>query len=102
MRRGQVDFDVVNRSALSVFPELLQRWLPDGSVRNGEWVARNPTRNDRKAGSFLINLRTGKWADFATGDRGGDIVSLVAYLSYISQIDAARELGVFLGVINDE
>ena len=101
MRRGRIDFEVVNRAALSVFPDLLQRWIPDGSVRNGEWVARNPTRNDRKAGSFLINIRTGKWADFATGDRGGDVVSLVAYILDISQIEAARQLGGYLGVINE-
>ena len=41
----------------------------------------NPTRPDRRAGSFKVNLRTGRWADFATGDKGGDAVSLAAYLS---------------------
>ena len=44
------------------------------------YVALNPTRNDRRPGSFKINIRTGRWCDFATGDRGGDPVSLVAYL----------------------
>ena len=43
-----------------------------------EYVARNPTRADRRPGSFKINLRTGRWADFATGDKGGDPVSLAA------------------------
>ena len=43
-------------------------------------MARNPTRPDRRPGSFKINLTTGRWADFATGDRGGDPVSLAAYL----------------------
>jgi hypothetical protein len=32
------------------------------------------------------------WADFATGDKGGDPVSLYAYLMGISQSDAARAL----------
>ena len=40
----------------------------------------NPTRADRRPGSFSVNTRTGRWADFATGDRGGDVVSLAAYL----------------------
>jgi hypothetical protein len=63
-----------------------------------EWVARNPTRADRKPGSFRVNLRTGRWADFATGDAGGDPVSLAAYLSGTGQAEAARALADMLGV----
>jgi hypothetical protein len=44
------------------------------------YVALNPTRNDRRPGSFKINIRMGRWCDFAAGDQGGDPVSLVAYL----------------------
>ena len=43
-------------------------------------------------------MRTGKWADFAIGARGGDPVSLVAYLENISQVAAARGLARMLGV----
>ena len=64
-------FAAVNRAALAVLPKLLARWLPDGKAVNGEWVALNPKRNDRRPGSFGINLKTGRWADFATGDKGG-------------------------------
>jgi len=39
-----------------------------------------------------VNLLTGRWADFATGDKGGDPISLLAYLRSISQGDAARLL----------
>jgi hypothetical protein len=39
-----------------------------------------------------VNLRTGKWADFATGDRGGDPVSLAAFLFDLSQREAAQRL----------
>jgi hypothetical protein len=42
-------------------------------------------------------LRTGRWADFATGDSGGDPVSLVAYLENVSQGEAARMLARMLG-----
>jgi hypothetical protein len=96
--RPGIDFAAVNRAALSVFPQLLTRWLPDGKLRNGEWEARNPTRDDKKSGSFLINIRTGKWSDFATDDRGGDVISLVAYLGGCTQVEAARQLGEYLGV----
>jgi hypothetical protein len=63
-----------------------------------EWKALNPTRPDKKPGSFSINVKTGRWADFATGDRGGDPVSLAAYVFRMSQTDAARTLAVSLGV----
>jgi hypothetical protein len=61
-------------------------------------VVLNPIRADRRLGSFKINVRTGRWADFATGDKGGDPVSLVAYLENVSQPDAARLLGRMLGI----
>ena len=77
---------------------LLARWLPDGRVQGHEFVARNPRRADRSPGSFCINLCTGRWADFATGDTGGDVVSLGAYLGDLSQVEAARRIAEMLGV----
>ncbi|MBU0645573.1 MAG: hypothetical protein KJ731_08370 [Alphaproteobacteria bacterium] len=85
-------FVVVNDACLRNFWGLLATWLPDGKQIGREWVARNPIRADRKAGSFKINVDTGRWADFATGDAGGDPVSLYAYLNGLSQLAAAREL----------
>jgi hypothetical protein len=61
-------------------------------------LARNPTRADRDPGSFKINLRTARWSDFATGDAGGDPVSLAAYLAGISQVEAAERVAAMLGV----
>src|SRR6187200_96291 len=94
----QPDFLGVNAAALAVLPDLLAHWLPDGHRPGAEWVATNPTRTDRRRGSFSVNTRTGRWADFATGDRGGDVVSLAAYLHGLSQADAARRLGEMLGI----
>ncbi len=98
MEHCRVDFTRVNAVALARLPELLKRWLPDGRLEGREYVARNPTRDDKRAGSFRINVNTGKWSDFATGDRGGDPVSLAAYLAEISQIEAARQLARMVGV----
>ena len=94
----RIDFAAINRAALGALPALVSRWLPDGRVEGAEYVARNPTRTDRRSGSFKVNLRTGKWADFATGDAGGDVVSLAAYLAGTRQIEAARNLADMLGV----
>ena len=95
---GRVDFAAVNRAALARFPDLLARWLPEGKRRGAEWVARNPLRADHRPGSFSVNMHTGMWADFATGDRGGDPISLAAYLSGSSQLEAALNLAECLGV----
>ncbi len=100
-KESQLDFAAINAAALARLPDVLRRWLPDGRIEGAEYVARNPTRADRRAGSFKINLRTGQWADFATGDRGGDPVSLAAYLAGVGQGEAARELAVMLGVACD-
>ena len=96
--RSQIDFGAINQAALPYLPDLCARWLPDGRRRGHEYVARNPQRADRHPGSFSVNLNTGKWADFAVGARGGDVVSLTAYLTGRGQAAAARQLAAMLGV----
>lgn len=93
-----IEFERINHAALSALPSLLTRWLPDGRREGHEWVARNPRRADRRPGSFRINVNTGKWADFATDDRGGDVVSLAAFLAGTTQGEAAQNLAAMLGV----
>jgi hypothetical protein len=97
MRRPP-DFSRINSAALAVLPALCARWLPQGRRVGREFVALNPTRPDRNIGSFKINLTTGRWADFATDDKGGDVVSLAAYLFRMRQGEAARRLASTLGV----
>ena len=94
-----VDFAAVNRVALGRLPSLVRIWLPDGKRRGHEWICLNPTRPDKKPGSFSVNLDNGKWADFAVlGARGGDVISLAAYIFGTSQLEAARTLAAELGV----
>lgn len=98
MTGHHLDFADINRCALAAFPALVARWLPGGHRAGSEYVVRNPRRADHQPGSFSINLTSGKWADFATGDAGGDPISLAAYLAGISQAEAARRLAEMLGV----
>jgi hypothetical protein len=93
-----IDYAGINQAALTSIPALPQRWLPDGRREGSEWTARNPHRTDHHLGSFKVNMRTGRWADFATGDKGGDIVSLAAYLFGLSQSEAARQVAQMLGL----
>jgi hypothetical protein len=97
-RSRRIDFAAVNQAALRNLLRLLREWLPGGRIVGTEYVARNPLRDDRHLGSFKINLLTGRWADFACGATGGDVVSLVAYLKSMPQADAARLLADGLGV----
>lgn len=101
-RNQALSFAAINALALFSFPALLARWLPDGIQRGQEYKARNPRRDDRKAGSFSVNIRTGRWADFATGDKGGDVISLAAYLYNISQNEARKSIAQMLGVRNHD
>ncbi len=96
--KGRIAFDRVNAAALRHSVAVVQGLLPDGRREGAEWVARNPLRADRRAGSFKVNLRTGKWGDFATGDKGGDLVSLSAYVAGVSQREAAIRLAESVGV----
>jgi hypothetical protein len=94
---GRIDFARVNRTALAVLPSLLARWLPGGRYEGAEYVVLNPRRVDHRLGSFRVNTRTGRWADFAVeGARGRDVVSLAAYLGCIGQVQAAERLVAML------
>ncbi len=93
-----IDFEAINAAALRRALDVLRRWLPDGRVVGAEYLALNPTRADRRLGSFKVNWRNGKWADFSTGARGGDLVSLGAYLAGIGQGASAREIAAMLGI----
>src|SRR4051812_5473371 len=96
--RARLDFAGVNAAALAALPDLLARWLPGGRREGAEWKARNPKRDDHNPGSFGINLANGKWGDFASGDKGGDPVSLYGFLNDLKPGDAARALAAEIGV----
>lgn len=86
--------DEANRRAREIVP----RWLPGRQERN-EWIAKNPTRDDKNAGSFKINLKTGKWKDWANDDKGGCIVSLAMYLhGDRTPYEAAANLAKLMGL----
>jgi len=97
----KLNFDAINGAALGRFESLLRQWLPGGKKSGAEYSVLNPMRNDSHAGSFSINIHKGVWQDFATGDGGGDPVSLFSYLFHNNdQGAAAKELAELLGVGN--
>ena len=91
-----IPFYNISNALLLRARSLVQEWAPGGYFRGSEYHTKNPTRSDKNPGSFKINIQTGAWADFATSDRGRDLISLYAYLNKISNSDAARELSLRL------
>ena len=88
----KIDFEKVKRVARGYEEVLLRRILPHAVKQGFEYIAINPTRYDRNLGSFRINARTLKWADFSTGDSGDGIITLWAYVRQLSQLKAAEEI----------
>lgn len=84
----------VKAAALRNIDLVLTQWLPNGKRVDGgkEYTAPNPTRTDKRAGSLKINLSKGTWADFATGDKGGDLIDLVRYLDGSTDVEACNKL----------
>lgn len=86
---------IVKREALLRICNLLEQWLPGGEWQGDHYVARNPKRNDRHPGSFMI-WADGGFRDWACPDdcSGGDLVALYAYLKGygVQMEDAARKL----------
>lgn len=92
-------FAAIAAAALNQSESLVAEWLPGGQKVGPEWKALNPTRADGKIGSFSVNLVTGAWGDFACDDKGGDLVSLYAYVfHYGDQGKAAVELADRFGI----
>jgi putative DNA primase/helicase len=94
-RLSAEDRAAINKSSLKNLVAFLTQLLPGGVIRGREYVVRNPRRADKKAGSFKIVIKgekAGVWSDFATGDKGGDVISLVVYIKDCSREEAARFL----------
>jgi hypothetical protein len=94
----RIDFADVKTATLRSLDFVIQRLLPGGKRVGDEWVVRNPTRNDSKPGSFSVNMKTGVWSDFATGESGGDMIDLYVYLNGGSNIQAKNALAEILNV----
>jgi hypothetical protein len=95
----KVDFAALNQVALAQSLNICRWLLRDGRVQGREYLALNPRRADSTLGSFKVNLTTGRWCDFATSeDRGGDLISLTAWVFSLSQSEAALRLALKIGI----
>ncbi|SUX28449.1 DUF927 domain-containing protein [Chromobacterium vaccinii] len=96
-------FEPVKAAALAALPRVLDWAGVHWKQVHHEIQMINPTRsNDDGYGSFSINAHSGVWADFASGDKGGDVIALVAYLKSYGQGEACKDLARLLGIVNGE
>lgn len=71
-----IKFDALARELLGRAESLCEQWLPGGKKQGKEYVCGSVRGGE--GSSCSINLTTGKWADFAGGEKGGDLISLYA------------------------
>ncbi len=90
MATRKIDFHSLAASLLARGPDLVHAWLPGGKIIGKEYHC--GSLQGGPGDSLGVNLQTGRWSDFATQDKGGDLVALYAAIKRISQIEAAREL----------
>ena len=92
---GKADLPPINFTALADAllrdaDNLVPRWLPGGERRGHEYVCGSLAGG--KGSSCSVNLVSGKWADFASDEKGNDLLSLYAAIHGLSQGKAAAEV----------
>lgn len=91
-----IKFDALAKELLSRAESLLEQWLPGGVRRGHEYVCGSVRGGEGT--SCSVNLSTGMWADFSSGEKGGDLISLYAASNDLSSgkaaVQVARDYGL--------
>ncbi len=92
----ELDFDFVKELAINNIESVLSKWMPGGVLRGHEYICGGIGGN--KGESCSTNINTGVGSDFATGEKWGDIIELVAKTDRTNMKEAAESLASFMGV----
>jgi putative DNA primase/helicase len=87
---ADIDFKGLADALLRDAEGLLTQWFPNG-VQSGHEFKIGSVEGEA-GDSLSVNVTTGRWADFAGDDKGGDLISLYAAKRGLTQLEAAREL----------
>jgi len=91
-----INFEALASALLDRAHTLVPMWLPGGSQRGHEYTC--GSLQGGSGTSCSVNLINGKWADFATDERGNDLVSLYAKAHDLTMgkaaVQVARECGL--------
>jgi hypothetical protein len=91
-----IKFTELAEALLSRIDQLVPAWLPGGVVRGHEYVC--GSLSGGTGNSTSVNLTNGRWADFASDEKGNDLISLYAAINGLSMgkaaVQVAREEGL--------
>ncbi|MBL5979060.1 virulence protein E [Comamonas sp. NyZ500] len=85
-----IQFGPLRESLLADAENLVPRWLPGGQFDGHEY--RCADLSGGHGHSCSVNVKTGKWADFATGEQGNDLIGLYAAIHGLSNAKAAIQV----------
>jgi putative DNA primase/helicase len=85
-----IKFDALAKELLQRAEALLEQWLPGGKRAGHEYQCGSVRGGE--GSSCSVNINTGMWADFASGEKGGDLVSLYAASNDLSMGKAALQI----------
>lgn len=92
----KIDYDRLKAIARNNMEMILHRWLPGGKVVRGEYLCGSV--HGGQGESCSTNVNDGVGGDFASTERWGDVIDMVATLEGVSMSDAAHKLEEFLGI----
>ena len=91
-----INFAALADALLARADQLLTDWLPGGVQRGNEYVC--GSLSGGAGTSCSINLTNGRWGDFATDEKGNDLISLYAAIKGLTMgraaVMVAREEGL--------
>lgn len=85
-----IQFGPLREALLADAENLVGRWLPGGQFDGPEY--RCADLSGGHGHSCSVNVKTGKWADFATGEQGNDFIGLYAAIHGLSNAKAAIQV----------
>lgn len=88
--------DIKDRLSASHIEMLCRDWLPGGKRQGGWYLVCAPWREDRNP-SLGVSFSTGRWQDFATGEKG-DMIDLSMRLFGDSLQDTLKGFAEMLGL----
>lgn len=93
----KLDFHEIAQAAKSESLRISRSLISNGKKVGSQWVGDSPLPSRHTSGYLKVNLETGKWCDFASDARGGDLISLAAYCLGSTQKEAALFLAEIIG-----
>lgn len=82
-----IQFEALAAALLARSHLVVPAWLPGGHQKGHEYVCGGLSGGE--GSSCSVNLNNGRWSDFATDEKGGDLLALYAAIHGLSQAKAA-------------